>query len=409
MIKEKVDVLVIGAGPSGCVSSAYLNKMGVNVKVVEKAKFPRPVVGESFIPRVMDHFDEVGLIPAIEKIGFEKKWGARFIRGEEKCVFDFSKKYGEGWDWTWQVPRAEFDDVVAKEIQRQGVEIEFQSEVIDVKFNGSDSTSIVKDINGQTKEIEAKFIIDSSGFGRVLPKLLNLDAPSSVSGHSSIFAHVKDVNRPDNEYGTLITFDIIETEVWLWVIPFSNGNTSIGVVGPTEYIENLSAKGDTTEALKKAIETSDFYRDRFIDVDFLFNPVLLKNYSCSVKHLYGEGFALTGNSSEFLDPVFSSGVAFATESGMLAAKLITRQLNGEEVDWEEEYTGYMKKGINVFSTYVKEWYTGNLQKLFFHQPANADVKEKICAVLAGYVWDETNPFVRKHDRVIKNMAYMLEM
>lgn len=409
MIKEKVDVLVIGAGPSGCVSSAYLNKKGINVKVVEKAKFPRPVVGESFIPRVMDHFDEVGLIPAIEKMGFEKKWGARFLRGDEKCVFDFSKKYGEGWDWTWQVPRAEFDNVVAQEVKRQGVDIEFQSEVVDVKFNGSDSISTVKDVDGNTKEIEAKFIIDSSGFGRVLPKLLNLDAPSSVSGHSSIFAHVKDVNRPDNEYGTLITFDIIETEVWLWVIPFSNGNTSIGVVGPTEYIENLSPSGDTVEALKKAIDDSDFYRDRFIDVDFLFNPVLLKNYSCSVKQLYGDGFALTGNSSEFLDPVFSSGVAFATESGMLAAKLITKQLNGEKVDWEEEYTAYMKKGINVFSTYVKEWYTGNLQKLFFHQPANPDVKEKICAVLAGYVWDESNPFVKKHDRVIRNMAYTLEM
>lgn len=409
MIKEKVDVLVIGAGPSGCVSSAYLNKMGVNVKVVEKAKFPRPVVGESFIPRVMDHFDEVGLIPAIEKIGFEKKWGARFIRGEEKCVFDFSKKYGEGWDWTWQVPRAEFDDVVAKEVQRQGVNIEFQSEVTDVKFNGSDSISTLKDVNGKIKEIEAKFIIDSSGFGRVLPTLLNLEAPSSVTGHSSIFAHVEDVNRPNNEHGTLITFDILETEVWLWVIPFSNGKTSIGVVGPTAYIENLSEKGDTTEALKRVIAASEFYRDRFLDVDFLFPPVLLKNYSCSVKQLYGDGFVLTGNSSEFLDPVFSSGVAFATESGMLAAKLITRQLNGEEVDWEEEYTGYMKKGINVFSTYVREWYTGNLQKLFFHQPSNPDVKEKICAVLAGYVWDESNPFVKKHDRVIKNMAYTLEM
>jgi hypothetical protein len=77
------------------------------------------------------------------------------------------------------------------------------------------------------------------------------------------------------------------------------------------------------------------------------------------------------------------------------------------VDWEEEFTGYMKRGIAVFTTYVKEWYTGNLQTLFFHQPENPDVKRKICAVLAGYVWDETNPFVKKHDNVIKNMAYMI--
>lgn len=125
--------------------------------------------------------------------------------------------------------------------------------------------------------------------------------------------------------------------------------------------------------------------------------------------MYGEGFALTGNSSEFLDPVFSSGVAFATESGMLSAKLVHRQLKGEKIDWEVEFTQYMRSGIDVFTTYVKEWYTGNLQTLFFHQPENPDVKKKICAVLAGYVWDETNPFVKKHDSVIKNMAHLIHM
>src|SRR5690554_4963250 len=94
---EEVDVLVIGAGPSGSVSSAYLNKNDVKVKVVEKAKFPRPVIGESLIPRVMDHFHEVGLIPAIKAADFEKKWGARFIRDDQVCLFDFSQKFGEGW------------------------------------------------------------------------------------------------------------------------------------------------------------------------------------------------------------------------------------------------------------------------------------------------------------------------
>jgi hypothetical protein len=41
--------------------------------VVEKTKFPRLVVGESLIPRVMDHFDEAGLLPALNKMNFEKK------------------------------------------------------------------------------------------------------------------------------------------------------------------------------------------------------------------------------------------------------------------------------------------------------------------------------------------------
>ncbi|MDR7369701.1 NAD(P)/FAD-dependent oxidoreductase [Flavobacterium aquidurense] len=409
MTKEFVDVLVIGAGPSGCVSASYLHKNNIKIKVVEKAKFPRLVVGESLIPRVMDHFAEAELFECLDAMNFEKKLGARFIRGEEICVFDFSQKFGEGWDWTWQVPRADFDNTMAQEVIRKGIDLEFETEVLEVSFEGKNSKTIVKDAAGNLKEIHAKFIIDSSGYGRVLPRLLDLDTPSKLDPHSSIFTHVKDINRPEGEEGTQISFDILETEVWLWVIPFSNGNTSLGVVGPTDFINSLSENKDNAEALRNAIQQSDYYIKRFKGTEFLFEPVKLENYSRAVKRMYGDGFALTGNSSEFLDPVFSSGVAFATESGMLAAKLYIKESQGIEVDWETEFTAYMKKGIAVFTTYVKEWYTGNLQTLFFHQPENLDVKEKICSVLAGYVWNEENPFVKKHDHVIQNMAYLLNM
>jgi len=409
MTKEFVDVLVIGAGPSGCVSASYLHKNNVKVKVVEKQKFPRLVVGESLIPRVMDHFAEAELFDALNAMNFEKKLGARFIREEEICVFDFSKKFGEGWDWTWQVPRADFDNTMAQEVVRKGVDLEFESEVLEVSFEGKNSKTIVKDKDGNLKEIHAKFIIDSSGYGRVLPRLLDLDTPSKLDPHSSIFTHVKDINREEGEEGTQISFDILETEVWLWVIPFSNGNTSLGVVGPTDFINSLSENKDNAEALKNAIQLSDYYIKRFEGTEFLFEPVKLENYSRAVKRMYGDGFALTGNSSEFLDPVFSSGVAFATESGMLAAKLYLKESQGIPVDWEVEFTQYMKRGIAVFTTYVQEWYTGNLQTLFFHQPENPEVKEKICAVLAGYVWNEDNSFVKKHDHVIANMAYLLNM
>ena len=378
------------------------------MKVVEKTQFPRLVVGESLIPRVMDHFEEAGLFPALDKMGFEKKRGARFLRGKEVCIFDFSDKFGKGWDWTWQVPRADFDQTLAQEVINKGIDLEFETEVIDIQFNGTDSITTVKNKNGETKEIHAKFVIDSSGYGRVLPRLLDLEKPSVLSPHSAIFSHVKDINREIGEEGTLISFDIIETEVWLWVIPFSDGNTSIGIVGPTEYIEKLSENGNTTDALRKAISLSDYYVKRFGNLDFLFEPRHLKDYSCAVKKIYGEGFALTGNAAEFLDPVFSSGMAFATESGMLSAKLAIRQLNGEVVDWEKEYSEYILYGVRVFTTYIKEWYTGNLQELFFHRPENEDVKRKICAVLAGYVWDKENPFVKKHDTVIKNLANLIK-
>lgn len=143
-------------------------------------------------------------------------------------------------------------------------------------------------------------MIDASGYGRVLPRLLHLDAPSGLEPLSSIFSHVRDINRDktnDTEEGTLISFDVLQTKVWLWVIPFSNGNTSVGIVGPTDFINGLAE--NTTDALRNAIMMSAFYRDRFAGLDFLFEPIKLQNYSRSVSKFYGDGFVLTGNSTEF--------------------------------------------------------------------------------------------------------------
>jgi flavin-dependent dehydrogenase len=197
-----------------------------------------------------------------------KKTGSTFLRGDEVCIFDFSNKFGEGWDWTWQVPRADFDNTLAQEVINKGIDLEFETEVIDIKFDGTDSITTVRNKDGETKEIHAKFVIDSSGYGRVLPRF-RFEKPSKLS--PLLFFSCKDINREEGEEGTLISFDIIETEVWLWVIPFSNGNTSLGIVGPTEYIEKLSENGDTTEALRKAISLSDYYVKRFGNVDFLLN------------------------------------------------------------------------------------------------------------------------------------------
>lgn len=405
---EEVDVLVIGAGPSGCVSSAYINKQGIKVKVVERTKFPRLVVGESLIPKVMDNLDEVGFLPAIKAAGFQEKHSSRFLRDGVDSTFYFNNKFGEGWDWTWQVPRADFDMIIANEAQRQGVEIEFEAEVTAIEFENGSSLTTIKDKEGNEKQIKAKFVIDSSGYGRVLPHLLDLDAPSNLTGNSSIFTHTIDVNRPEGVEGSQITFEVIEQEIWFWVIPFSNGVTSIGVVGRTDLIEALSPSGNAEEALRNTINRTDHFRDRFIKNDFVYDPFIKKNYACTVSQQFGDGYVLTGNSSGFLDPVFSSGVALATTSGLLAAKLITRELKGEKVDWQTEYADYMERGYEVFSTYVTEWYNGNLQELFFHRPENVDVKKKICAVLAGYVWNEENPFVKKHNRAVSSLAYSLK-
>ncbi|WP_121665272.1 NAD(P)/FAD-dependent oxidoreductase [Mesonia aquimarina] len=406
MIKEHVDVLIIGAGPSGTVAASYLKKHGFSVKIIEKENFPRYTVGESLIPRCMDNFEEAGLLTCLKKQNYQVKIGARFIRNGVEGNFDFSEKFGEGWDWTWQVPRDHFDNVLAEECQKNGVSIEFATKVENIEFSASEKVVVTTLKNNIKEKYQGRFIIDASGPGRVLAKQLNLEAAPKTAIHSSIFTQVKDSNRPTGKEGELITFDIIENEVWFWYIPFSNGNTSIGFVGKKEWFQKFSP--NTSEAFTQMLPDTKKYYPQFKDLDFNFEPIKVNNIAKNVTKFYGDDFVLTGNSAEFLDPVFSSGVSFATESGLLAAKLCAKQLNGEKVDWQKGYVDYMQEGVEVFSTYVKEWYTGNLQEIILHQKPTPEIKQQICAVLAGYVWNKNNPFVRNHKKMIPLLAKLIK-
>ena len=191
-MENNFDILIIGAGPSGCVAAAYLSNKKFKIKVVEKTIFPRFVIGESLLPRCMDHFEEVGLLDSLISQNFEIKRGVRFIKNKKYSDFLFNDKFTEGWEWTWQAPRADFDNVLANEIISKGVDVAFNNEVIGVDFDnsGSSITTII-DENDKTYKIKAKHIIDSSGYGRVLPKLLNLIKPPENTGYCTIFSHIK--------------------------------------------------------------------------------------------------------------------------------------------------------------------------------------------------------------------------
>lgn len=407
MQTEKVDVLVIGAGPAGSIASSIIHQQGFKVKVVEKEKFPRFVIGESLLPRVMDHLEEAKLLDAVKKAGFQQKFGAKFVRGNEVCDFNFLDQFSKGWTWTWQVPRAQFDQILSDTVASMGVDVEQQTSVIDIKFNGTQSITTVVDKDGNQKQIEAKFIVDASGYGRVIPRMFNLDKPSAFDPRKTHFTHFRDLKRPGGVDGNRITAVVHQKRTWIWIIPFSNGITSVGFVADPEFFKEFPENAE--ERMRAIIATDSNTKDRFENAEMIFEPRTIEGYAISTKQLYGDGFVLCGNATEFLDPIFSSGVTFAMESGNKAGKLVGKFLRGEQVDWQTEYTDHMMQGINTFRSYVAAWYEGDLHDIFFSENPDPEIKKQICSVLAGYVWDLSNPFVKKHDRVLKSLAKVIRM
>jgi flavin-dependent dehydrogenase len=407
MNKEKVDVLVIGAGPSGTVAASIVNKSGFKVKIVEKLKFPRFVIGESLLPRCMEALEEAGFLDAIKKMGFQEKFGAKFVKNDQICDFNFSNQFSKGWNWTWQVPRADFDKTLADTVESMGVEVSYETTVTHIEFNNSDSVTTVEDKNGNKSQIEAKFIIDASGYGRVIPRLFNLDKPSNLPPRKTLFAHVRDERRSQTEEPNRITVVVHEPEVWIWIIPFSTGVTSVGFVGNPEFFDKF--KGTPEEKYRAMIDSQPYLKERLRGTELVFEPMTIEGWSMSTNKFYGDGFVLTGNVTEFLDPIFSSGVTLATVSGCLAAKLVSRKLKGETINWEKEFMEPTMQGVNTFRSYVMGWYDGSLQDIFFAPHPREEMKRQICSVLAGYVWDLDNPFVKKHDRAITALAEVIRI
>jgi len=406
MNTEKVDVLVIGAGPSGTVAAAIIKKAGFTVKIVEKLTFPRFVIGESLLPRCMEALTEAGFVDAVKEKGFQEKYGAKFVKNGKICDYFFADQFTPGWNWTWQVPRAEFDKTLADTAEKMGVPVCYETTVTGIEFNGAESVTTVEDKAGVTSQIAARFIVDGSGYGRVIPRLFNLDKPSSQPPRKALFVHTNDTKRSMDDEPNRITIVVHAPGVWIWIIPFSSGITSLGFVGHPEFFKQYG--GDNETQLRALIASQPYISERFKDVEFMFDAKVLESWSTTTSSFYGEGFVLTGNVTEFLDPIFSSGVTLATVSSQTAAHLVIRKLNGETIDWEKEYMEPVMQGVNTFRSYVEAWYDGTLDTIFFADNPVQEIKNKICSVLAGYVWDMNNDFVKNARTAVTKLAKTIE-
>ncbi|MBS1685493.1 MAG: tryptophan 7-halogenase [Bacteroidetes bacterium] len=408
MTTELVDVLVIGAGPSGTVAASIINKAGYKVKIVEKEQFPRFVIGESLLPKCMEALEAAGFLPAVKAHGFQEKFGAKFVNDSGQIMdFNFSDQFTEGWSWTWQVKRAEFDTLLAEEVQKLGVEIEYKTTVTGIDLGKDKSLISVTTPEGESKQILARFIVDGSGYGRVIPRMLNMEKPSNLPPRKTLFTHIRDTRRNNYIEPNRILIVDHAPGVWAWCIPFSDGVTSCGFVSEPGFFDAFT--GTPEEQLRAIIASDPNIAERFEGCEFLFEPRTIQSWSATCDKFYGDGFVLTGNVTEFLDPVFSSGVTLAVTSSRLAADLVVRQLNGEAVDWQCEYMDVMMMGVDTFRTYVMAWYDGRLQKIFFNDYRPADVVNKICSVLAGYVWDEKNEYVKDSENQVNRLVRMIDL
>lgn len=400
MKQLKSDIGIIGAGPAGTVAACLLRQLGYSVTLLEKLQFPRFVIGESLLAKSLQTLENAGCLSAVAACGYQRKAGARFKENDHYADIIFNQKFSDGPGYAYHVKRADFDLLLADCAVEKGADIHYQHTVTAITAACNHSRIDFVDNVGKVGQLDCRFILDASGYGRVLPRLLGIDKPSSLPPRASLFSHITDhipENSPHSRDRTLITIHPTQKDVWYWLISFADGTSSIGAVGNADYLAPFQAQG--LDGLKAIIAEDKALAEITKHSQFADWYKTINAYSGSVSDFYGDGFAVLGNAGEFLDPVFSSGVTAALQSSELAVAAVDKTLRGENIDWQSEYVDKLMIGIEIFRRYVEAWYDGRLQKVIFAKDKNPQVTEMIASILAGYAWDTNNPFVREGKRL----------
>ncbi len=301
--------------------------------------------------------------------------------------------------------RAAFDKLLADEAQRQGAEIRYETEIVAVECGASGAEVTARSPDGSLRAIRADFVLDASGFGRTLPRLLGLERRSEFPVRQSIFTHVADhVPGSFDRNKILVTVHPEHRDVWYWLIPFSGGRASLGVVARREFLQRYAGTAD--ERLRRIVSEAPSLERLLSQAEWDTPAREVAGYAAGVSAMHGPGFALLGNAAEFLDPVFSSGVTIAMRSASMAVEALDRQLAGAAVDWDRDFERPLRLGIDCFREFVSAWYDGRLQDIFFSANQTLQIRRMICSVLAGYAWDERNPFVAEPRRRLDVLAQL---
>ncbi|MFG6177055.1 NAD(P)/FAD-dependent oxidoreductase [Halomonas sp. THAF12] len=401
---ETTDIAIIGAGPAGAAAAAWLSRRGHDVRVLERQHFPRFSIGESLLPQCMTHLEACGLLEAARAGNFQPKNGAAFCWKGAEAAIDFRDKFSPGPGTTWQVERADFDQRLIGGARQAGARVEHGVTVESFAPDALAPRLTLRDEDGTRRDLQARFVLDASGYGRVLARLTGLDRPSSLAERSVLFTHVEDgIRCPDHDRDKiLIGIHPERPQVWYWLIPFRDGRASVGVVADSATL--TAAGGNDEERFWALLGQEPRFAELLDQASAIRDVTRLTGYSADVERLHGPGFAILGNAGEFLDPVFSSGVTVALDSALRAAPLVERQLAGQAMDWDADFETPLRRGVATFRAFVDAWYDGRLPRIIFHDRQPERLRGMISSVLAGYAWDESNPFVAASRRRLDRLA-----
>ena len=333
------DVVIVGAGPSGSACAYWLANAGWSVCLVEKKEFPREkTCGDGLTPRSVHQLAAMGLEPAVAAAG-HRYHGLR--------AFGFGASLEMNWpdhavfpNYGYTITRFDLDGLVAERARERGAVVVTGVEATGVleptspvagQLRGGAGVRVYEKSTGTSAEVTARYVVIADGqnsrLGRELGATRNRSWPMGMAlrGYYASERHDEpwieshlDIRDPHGEvvpgYG--------------WIFPLGDGRVNVGVgllstdgawkgVNTTKLQQYFVDQVADAWGLSEATRLSDPVGGR-LPMGFARGP------------LVGANTIVVGDAGASINPFNGEGIAYAYETGRLAAAVVAETLLGDD-------------------------------------------------------------------------------
>ena len=383
------EVLVVGGGPAGSTIAALLAERGRNVLLVEKTHHPRFHIGESLLPANAELFDRLGVREEVERFGMAK-YGAEFVSPDHdhQAMIEFAEAWDKSMPYAWQVRRSELDELLFRNAAKKGARVLEGCRVRKVEFD-SEGASVEAELDDGAKQSwRTRFLVDATGRDTLLANQFRCKKKNPKHNSSALYGHFTGAKRLAGRLEGNITIFWFD-HGWFWQIPLADGVTSVGAVCWPYYLK--SRNKPLPEFFRDTIALCPALAERLAGAELVSEVHATGNYSYSSRISSGERYLLLGDAYAFIDPVFSSGVLLAMQSGFAGAEVVEAALATPRraAAARRRFDRVMRRGPREFSWFIFRVSSPTMREFLMAPQNPLRVKEALISLLAGDIFGKT--------------------